>query len=101
MGDMLELGKYASRFHYQIGKICALCKIDILLAVGEFAQDLIQGAEEGGLERKNIFTFKNVQDLNRVVENFLEPNDTVLIEGSRKMQMEKIIERLKERLCQK
>lgn len=91
LGDMLELGEKTSDFHYQVGKLCAACKIDILVTVGNLAQHIANGAKEAGIFEENIFTFDNIQKTIEILPNILKTKDVILIKGSRRMKMEEIV----------
>ena len=97
LGDMLELGQNSADFHYQLGKLCAVSKIDILITMGEFARYVAKGAKEAGILKENIFTFDDTRDTAAALSNTLKPKDVILIKGSRKMRMEEIVDTL----CQK
>lgn len=105
LGDMLELGQNSADFHYQIGKLCGACQIDILITVGNLACHVRRGAEEAGILKENIFTpldskrltgftLDNTQSTAQLLSNILKPKDVILIKGSRKMRMEEVVERL-------
>ena len=94
LGDMLELGEKAGDFHYRTGKLCATCRIDILVTVGKLARHIAQGAKEGGVPEEKIFIFDNNEKAGAMLATILRPVDTVLIKGSRKMEMERIIDTL-------
>ena len=49
LGDMLELGEYAGDHHREVGAYLAQKGVDILVAVGEYAQDFAFGAS--GIKR--------------------------------------------------
>jgi UDP-N-acetylmuramoyl-tripeptide--D-alanyl-D-alanine ligase len=44
LGDMLELGIEAPRFHRELGRTIAEARIDFLIAHGEFAEDMAEEA---------------------------------------------------------
>jgi len=92
LGDMLELGQNSADFHYQLGKLCGTCQIDILVTVGNLAQHIANGAKEAGMLKKNILNFDDTRDAAHVLSNILKPKDVILIKGSRKMDMGKIVE---------
>nr|HPZ65366.1 UDP-N-acetylmuramoyl-tripeptide--D-alanyl-D-alanine ligase [Bacillota bacterium] len=49
LGDMLELGPAAAALHYQVGEAAARSGIAALVAVGEMAPEIVEGARKGGL----------------------------------------------------
>ena len=94
LGDMLELGEKALDFHYRTGKLVAACQIDILVTVGNLARHIANGAKEGGIPEENIFIFDNNEKAGAMLATILRPVDTILVKGSRKMKMERIIDTL-------
>ncbi|MDH5661973.1 MAG: UDP-N-acetylmuramoyl-tripeptide--D-alanyl-D-alanine ligase, partial [Elusimicrobiota bacterium] len=94
LGDMLELGRMSQKFHQEIGKIVAASPIHNLIAIGEDARFIAQAAGKWGMERENIFSFKNKKVASRKLKELLKPKDAVLIKGSRKMGLEEIIKYL-------
>lgn len=91
LGDMLELGDSSKEYHISIGEFLK-GKTDILIAIGEYASYYIEGFGKG--------YFAN--DIDSVIDILLEntKNETwVLIKGSRKLQLERIIEKMKGILC--
>ena len=59
VGDMLELGKYSKRLHKQLGKQLAQAKIKTVIAVGEYAEIVAQGAMEQGMKAAQIHCVKD------------------------------------------
>jgi len=94
LGDMLELGRMSRKFHQEIGKIVATSPIHSLVTVGEDARFVAQAARDWGMERSNIFSFKDKKFASRKLKELLKPKDAVLIKGSRKMGLEEIIKYL-------
>jgi UDP-N-acetylmuramoyl-tripeptide--D-alanyl-D-alanine ligase len=86
LGDMLELGAYEAQAHRELGKELSLYGADIFIAVGKgmsLAADEFKGetyrldsAAEAGLTLRKIW----------------REGDTVLIKGSRRMKMERVLE---------
>ena len=74
LGDMLELGNQAPALHSKIGAIAARTGISRLYARGEFADLLVAGARDEGMQPKD--TFEGTHD--EIVEdlkNWLQPGD--------------------------
>jgi len=94
LGDMLELGAMSRRFHQEIGKIVATSPIHTLITVGEDARLIAQSAHNWGMERDNIFCFKEKKFASKKLKNLLRPRDAILIKGSRKVGLEEIIKYL-------
>ena len=90
VGDMLELGKESYELHRKIGEIAATAGMAALYATGSFADAVVQGATDMGVDSGRIF----VGDRQAICEHLkssLRKGDWVLIKGSRAMGMEKIV----------
>ena len=87
-GDMLELGPFAVTAHQTIGRLAAQSGIDVLLAVGAFAQEIVRGA----LATRDLSaeTYQTVHDLLPVLPSRIHSVDGILIKGSRNVQLEQV-----------
>ena len=94
LGDMLELGEFSEKLHFETGKFAASKNIDVIVTVGKEACYIAYGAEETGVDRKKIFSFKNTTDVNKFLDESINKDDVILIKGSRGMKMEKVVEHL-------
>jgi len=94
LGDMLELGRVSKKFHKEIGEAVARSPIHSLIAIGEDARFIAQAARDQGMERSNIFYFRDKRFAFRKLKELVEPGDTVLIKGSRKMGLENVLSSL-------
>src|SRR3989339_240599 len=92
LGDMMELGEYATEEHKKAGKIVAgIC--DILLVVGLRAKDIAEGAHKSGMNKKNIFEFDDSQKAGAFLQNLIKEKDLILVKGSRwATRMEFVVE---------
>lgn len=97
LGDMLEMGEYSIKGHYDVGSEVAKQSIEVLITIGEQAKNIAKGAIENGLAGKNVFLCKNNQEAIDILKNLLQKKDAVLIKGSRGMRMEEIVEYIQER----
>ena len=96
LGDMLELGDYREQAHRNVGKYVASKGVDFLICCGELARYFASGAKEAGMEKKSIFKVLSNSEAIEVLENLINPGDTLLIKGSRGMEMEEIVDALTE-----
>lgn len=88
VGDMLELGAYASSAHQAIGRKAAQLGIDRILAVGAYADDVARGVRE---ERTDgITVYRSVEDLLQQLPAVLQSGDGLLVKGSRKLHLERV-----------
>jgi UDP-N-acetylmuramoyl-tripeptide--D-alanyl-D-alanine ligase len=92
IGDMLELGRYNKNLHVQLGKKLAKAGINKVIIVGEFTEYVLQGALQGGMNKKNIFTCPCARDAVNIVKKVFKKGDIVLLKGSRGIKLETILE---------
>lgn len=86
LGDMLELGSYAGEAHRRIGRLLKELGIDIFIAVGplmELAASEFQGVS---------YTSRASAEAGELLKDIRKQGDSVLIKGSRGMNMEKVLE---------
>ncbi len=95
LGDMLELGAAAADLHREVGRMAAEC-VDYLFLLGEFANEFGQGAAEGGLDVDRIIIGRSHADVAARIEQQLQAGDRLLIKGSRGMQLEKVVDLLRD-----
>lgn len=82
LGDMLELGKYSEEEHRKIGKLVALRRIDMLVAVGKRAEWIAEAAREEGMLRGAIYHCMNSIEAGEWLSARVETGDAVLLKGS-------------------
>ena len=85
LGDMGELGEDAAAMHAQIGLAARAAGVDRLLALGELSRETVGAFGAGAMH------FERIQELLAELENALTPDTTVLVKGSRFMQMERVV----------
>lgn len=84
VGDMLELGPLAEGLHRDVGRLAADLRINEVVAVGEFAEHVRDGAHEEGV-------VTSVAERDEVVGMLdLKPGDVVLVKGSRGVGLEAV-----------
>ncbi|MBI2340582.1 MAG: UDP-N-acetylmuramoyl-tripeptide--D-alanyl-D-alanine ligase [Deltaproteobacteria bacterium] len=92
LGEMWELGREASCLHRSAGIAASEAQIDLLLAFGEHAPEMVDGFSGKG---KDGYSFSDIEGLNRKLTAVLKKGDVVLVKGSRGSQMERVVEFLK------
>jgi UDP-N-acetylmuramoyl-tripeptide--D-alanyl-D-alanine ligase len=95
LGDMLELGEGSTDAHHEVGRIAGRVGLDVLIAVGQWAEAVKQGALESGMMEQNVHCFNDKGSALSAMNGLLREGDVVLIKGSRATAMEEIIEGLK------
>lgn len=94
VGDMLELGSYSKRLHKQLGKQLVEAKVQKIIAVGQFADEVLKGALAAGAQKKNLHSALTSEDAITITKKVLQPGQTVLLKGSRGIHLEKVFEGL-------
>lgn len=93
LGDMYELGTESKRQHFGIGLFARNLRIDTVIAIGEDAAQIAEGAEGGQVD---VAYFKNKEAFYAKMGQFIGIGDIILVKGSRGMKMEKVVEKLLE-----
>lgn len=93
LGDMLELGSFSDKAHYEVGKFASEEKTDLVICFGELSKQIKAGAEENG---GVAHSFLDKAELTEFLKNNLMDGDTVLFKGSRSMKMEDVFHKLYE-----
>jgi UDP-N-acetylmuramoyl-tripeptide--D-alanyl-D-alanine ligase len=96
LGDMLELGPSAAEHHHRMGMLAAAAGIDLLVLVGELVRATAAGALEGGLAVGSIVHAGSAEEAADRMPGLLAPGDVVLVKGSRRIGLEKVVARITE-----
>ncbi len=100
LGDMLEIGVTAQEAHQQAGKMVGEMRFGHLFVFGEAGRDVAAGAMESGMPAQKIYLAGDPGELLEEMGKTLREGDWILVKGSRRMQMERIVEGLRKRLAQ-
>ncbi len=95
LGDMLEIGKYAVEAHESLGPVVA-GSADVLFTVGPRAKFIAGAAQRARMRKTNIFSFESADAAWRPLQAMLRRGDLVLVKGSHAMQLEKVVEAVKQ-----
>ncbi len=85
LGDMGELGADAPRLHTEIGAAARVAGVDRLFTFGELSAHAARAFGAGARH------FPRVEELLAEIENLLAPGVTMLVKGSRFMEMERVV----------
>lgn len=91
LGDMLELGSSASEWHRKTGRTVAETGVSRLYLLGDHRSETAAGAMEGGMPASRIFLCESPEQIQEEVQASLQGGEWVLVKGSRKMKMERIV----------
>lgn len=92
LGDMLELGKYSKKSHEGIGKMAAKCA-DWIIFIGENA-DLYKKGAKGESKKVKINKAEDAEEAIKVISEKIKKGDVILVKGSRRIGLEKVVKRL-------
>ncbi|MGA2954159.1 MAG: UDP-N-acetylmuramoyl-tripeptide--D-alanyl-D-alanine ligase [Thermodesulfobacteriota bacterium] len=98
LGDMLEIGPDTTEAHEKAGRQMGGTGFAHLFCLGEMGEYLARGAKETGMDPRRIHLAKDYGEILADLGDLVEEGDWILIKGSRKMRMERIVEGLIERL---
>ncbi|MGW8248045.1 MAG: UDP-N-acetylmuramoyl-tripeptide--D-alanyl-D-alanine ligase [Acidiferrobacterales bacterium] len=88
LGDMAELGDAAGGIHARVGELARRVGADRVFGYGPFSKEAVDHFGKGG---------KHFEDRQKLIDELREcmnPEVTVLVKGSRKMQMEQVVNQI-------
>ena len=88
LGEMLELGEGSADRHREIGALAAELGVDLVVAVGEPAWPIAEGAEGGGATE--VIRADDTTVASQTVSAWLCPGDVVLVKASRGARLERV-----------
>ena len=94
LGDMLELGPFAPGLHSGVGEYLGTAGIDCLVAVGEMARYIAEGARKAGVPQVYYCTDKG--KAKEILPQIVKPDSAILVKASRGMKLEELTEKLME-----
>lgn len=95
VGDMKELGANSQLFHRTVGGYFAQAGVDRLIAIGEQARYIAEGAAEAGLEQ--AAWYPDMEQAEDALLREVRSGVTILVKASRAMAFERVVDFLKER----
>lgn len=94
LGNMNELGDYAKSEHERVGRLVAELKLDFLVAVGDLAKGIAEGAVAAGFDPKALRVFDTNLAASAFLNTIIGAEDVVLVKGSHSTHLEEIIKAL-------
>ena len=92
VGDMKELGPGSEQFHRAVGGYFAQAGTDRLIAVGDLARFMAEGARDAGLGQADWFP--TLAAARNALSREVRAGVTILVKASRSMAFEKIVDYL-------
>lgn len=94
LGDMLELGEQAAKLHEEVGIAAAAAGLDLVVAVGDFAEDVTRGVLKVKGSHPQVLQFACTEDAVEALPKEITEGDVVLVKASRSARLERLVERL-------
>ncbi|MDD3219093.1 MAG: UDP-N-acetylmuramoyl-tripeptide--D-alanyl-D-alanine ligase [Lachnospiraceae bacterium] len=91
LGDMGELGSDERKLHYEVGVYLEKADIDLLIAVGPLAKEMVFGAKSINTDNK-IQYYQTKEDLINSLDEIIEPGDSILVKASHFMGFDEIVQ---------
>ena len=93
-GDMLELGELSDALHYEVGRELGALGFDHLVATGQRARVMAEGAMAAGMPAARVTTTLDRDAATEVLLGILGDGDRVLVKASRRMELDRLVERV-------
>jgi UDP-N-acetylmuramoyl-tripeptide--D-alanyl-D-alanine ligase len=93
LADMLELGDFSPKAHFQVGVHAAQTGVDVVMTVGKRAIKIAEGALSVSPDMVCYLCENNEEAISKL-KSILTGGDAVLIKGSRAMQTDQIVKAL-------
>ncbi len=88
LGDMLELGDDAKKYHAELGEYISNNKFDLLITVGELVKEIYKNCNASGLKKVE---YVDSMTLSREIFSHVTEDDFIYIKGSRGVGLEKVL----------
>ena len=93
LGDMGELGALTDQAHYNMGALAAMLGIDEVVAIGDKAEKIADGAAQSG---GSVTHFATKEEAARTLTDLLGEDTAMLVKASHAMHFGWIVEQLKQ-----
>jgi UDP-N-acetylmuramoyl-tripeptide--D-alanyl-D-alanine ligase len=94
---MMELGDFTEEAHQHLGRKAGDLSIDLLLVLGEQAPIVVESALRHGFDPTKAKVVESHSEAIALLKERMQEGDWILVKGSRRMVMERIVESLQER----
>jgi len=94
IGDMHLSEDESAAEHRKIGEMIAASNIDNLICYGAESKHVYEAAIEKGFDKTRALHFTTKTPMEKVLYNLLNPGDTLLIKGGRRMYLNSTIRKL-------
>jgi len=91
---VMGIGKYTIEAHETIGER-VVRNSDLLFTIGPRARFIAEGAKNKGFPLEKIFQFDTINEAKLKLKEEIKEGDLILVDGSKEMEMGKIVEEIK------
>ena len=92
LGDMLELGEYGERLHYDLGDAVIYNKIDKLITVGELSCEIDKRVIELGMSKEDVYHFSSEEECYSLLKDLVREDDIILVKGSHGIHLVNVVD---------
>jgi UDP-N-acetylmuramoyl-tripeptide--D-alanyl-D-alanine ligase len=92
LGDMGELGDLTDQAHYNMGALASMLGIDVVVAIGEKARKIADGAAQSGGE---VVHFATGEEAVSTLKEQLCPGTAMLVKASHAMRFDRLVDQLR------
>ncbi len=92
LGDMLELGTDADKYHREIGRLLSNYEFEKAILVGILSKNYKLGAIENGIPEDKFIHFVSAVNAAKEIKSILKSDQIVYLKGSRGIGLEVILE---------
>ncbi len=101
LGDMLELGEASDNLHRSVGNVAAQSDLAFLGLVGNYAEQIMQGALTSGMDPERIRVFADKDEVADWIRALLKtsrlhPGDWLLVKASRGLALDTVVNQIME-----
>ncbi len=89
-GEMRELGETARESHAEVGRLAASLGLEMLVTVGEMAQEAARAGEAAGMPAKAVAPCADHEQAAEALRRLVPEGGWILIKGSRGSAMERV-----------
>lgn len=93
LGDMLELGRYSSEAHRQVGEKAGKIA-DLLVTVGIRSRTTAEASLTSGMKEGEVAQFNTSAEAGAFLKDVVKSGDIILVKGSQGTRMERVVEAL-------
>lgn len=94
LADILELGEFSSKLHFELGEFTANLDLDYLLTVGSEAKQIAKGAIDAGMKSEKVCVCDSREAAVQKAKEIISDDAIVLVKGSHAMKMHEVVEKL-------